>query len=215
MGAKICESGFDLVYWEGMGQVMQRFPHMYCVWTTKQMCGVCGCNEHLSCFDLSVENVCPAFGCGQRGEPVEHVVVCNDPGQMEIFPCPVNEMILWMDENKTDPEIAELTEAHLEACGYRVMSDLVNTNAPTSYSLLAHHQDCLGWQHFTEGQFVLLFIQVQRGHLSTSDFWKPAESLVGGLMEQLFAKHTGNGPIAMLKFAFATLVDGQLPSSNR
>lgn len=89
-GARIQDADFDLVYWEGVGRVMKRYPKMYRVWATKQTAGVCGCNEHLSKFDEKVENVCPA--CGTIGESVAHVAICDDPGRKEMFLGSVDEL---------------------------------------------------------------------------------------------------------------------------
>ena len=70
--------------------MMRKFPRLYRVWATKQVCGVCGCNEHMSRFDPSVKNVCPA--CGQQGESVAHVAICNNPGRKEMFLSSVDDV---------------------------------------------------------------------------------------------------------------------------
>ena len=99
------------------------------------MCGVCDCNEHMSRFDPSVENVCPA--CGQPGHSVGHVVICNEPGRKEMFLSSVDDIVRWMESSETDPEVTELVEVYLRAQGSRTIPDLVDKNASVSYSLLA------------------------------------------------------------------------------
>ena len=99
------------------------------------MCGVCGCNEHMSRFDPSVKNVCPA--CGKQGESVAHVAGCNDQGREEMSLSSVDDVVRWMESSETDPKVAELKEAHIRARGSCTMSDLLGENTPVPYSLLA------------------------------------------------------------------------------
>ena len=180
-GARIQDADFDLVYWEGMGRVMKRYPKMYRVWATKQTAGVCGCNEHLSKFDKKVKNVCPS--CGVIGESVAHVAICDDPGRKELFLGSVDELTEWMTKSKTEPTMAKIIELYLRARGSRKMSDCVSGSPSSWHTLLAKYQDRLGWQNFIEGRFVSIFVQIQRRHLETSESWNTAESWATGLME--------------------------------
>ena len=89
-GCKINREDFDLVYWEGLGRTMRKYPKMYRTWITKQICGVCGCNEHLSRFKTKVADVFPT--CGKRGESVAHITVCADKDRTALYVSSVEDL---------------------------------------------------------------------------------------------------------------------------
>ena len=182
-GCKIRKEDFDLVYWEGLGRTMRRYPKMYRTWITKQMCGVCGCNEHMSRYRKAVSNICPA--CGKRGESVAHITVCKNKDRTSLYNSSVDDLNRWMSTNETDPTLHRIVVAYLRGRGSKDFSDLTNAQDHSKYHLLAEYQDRLGWQNFIEGRFTSYLVHIQREYLRASSTWRTAESWASGLMDQL------------------------------
>jgi hypothetical protein len=43
----VCREDYSLIWWDGLGAVMARYPKIYCVWLTKHVSGFCGNNVQL------------------------------------------------------------------------------------------------------------------------------------------------------------------------
>jgi hypothetical protein len=77
-GGVVSKENFPFVYWESMEHVMKLFPEMFCVWVTKHVSHFQGTNQHLSCIDKLVQNVCPSCKCHDKS--TSHITRCHDPG---------------------------------------------------------------------------------------------------------------------------------------
>ena len=68
---------FDLIYWKGMGKVMNScFNSSFATFYTKHLIRCCGVRHHLHYLDNSVPNTCPCCGC--EDETTAHILVCPD-----------------------------------------------------------------------------------------------------------------------------------------
>ena len=177
------EAHFDLIYWEGMGKAMNMFPIMFRRWITKHVSGCCGVNEHLSKYTPGLVNECLA--CGALHETTAHITVCDDPERSRLYKSSVDDIVTWMQKNKTAPLLAQLIEDYLLARGSKTMDQIAPENIGSDYKIFVKYHDILGWQNFIEGRFLTYMVQIQREYLADQDTFRTAESWARGLIEQL------------------------------
>ena len=95
------------------------------------MCGVCGCNEHLSRFKTKVANVCPA--CGKRGESVAHITACTNKDRTALYTSSVEDLNQWMSANETDPTLHRIIVDYLKGRGSKEFRDLTYPQDHSKY----------------------------------------------------------------------------------
>ena len=124
---------FNMVYWEGMGKVMNLFLEMFRVWVTKQVSHFNGTNPQLAWMDCTrmIRNVCPNCGC--RDELPSHITRCQDPGRLTVFKESVDSIVAWMEDQQTGPDLVRVIQSYLIARGTK-----------TSVSLIPHFHNHLG-----------------------------------------------------------------------
>ena len=68
---------FDLIYWEGIKNVMNtHFNSFFAIFYTKHAVGCCSVRHHLHNIDASIPNVCPCCNCPDKSTSC--VLLCND-----------------------------------------------------------------------------------------------------------------------------------------
>ena len=153
------------------------------VFLAKHVSGCCGVNAYLSHWDESVENVCNS--CKGPNEDIYHITTCPNKDRTAFFQSCVDDVVKWMKKARSDPVIACLIESYL--CNRDALS--MHTGARpfigSKYALLIKYHNELGWQNFTEGRFVTLYVELQREYIQGIDTYQMAESWAVGLMEQL------------------------------
>ena len=87
------KADFNMVYWEGMGKVMNLLSETFCIWVTKQVSHFNGTTRQLARMDHTrkIKNVCPNCGC--RDESPSHITCCQDPGCSSVFEESVNSIV--------------------------------------------------------------------------------------------------------------------------
>jgi hypothetical protein len=108
----ILEGNFHLVWWEGLGTAMSRYPKMYRVWLTKQVSKFCGNNVQL--YHRSGGEHCPKCEfCGTADEYTSHIYRCRDPGRDKMFCISLKELCSWLIETLGKHTIAGTIETYL------------------------------------------------------------------------------------------------------
>ena len=159
---------FDLIYWDCMPSVLQRFPREFRTWLSKHVSGCCGVNRFLSKWDKKVKNICPS--CKRPNETVLHITKCTDPGRSKLFDENVDELRVWLSRHDTPPELTHLLISYLLHRGTKPMSSFLSSNS--IYTAMATAHDRLGWRSFLEGHITKVLVQIMHDHLlnSTSRF---------------------------------------------
>ncbi len=134
---------FHLVWWEGLGAAMSRYPKMYRVWLTKHVSDFCGNNVQL--YHRSGGNHSPKCKfCETADEYTSHICRCRDPGQDKMFRTLLKELCSWLIETLGEHSVAGTIETYLLSRGEVLMADCIHG---TSQDLIeaAAETDRLGW----------------------------------------------------------------------
>ena len=133
---------------------------MFRVFVTKQTSNFCGTNCQLSCFDDSVENVCPS--CGKEDKSSEHITItrCRYPRRRAMWRTLVQELVLWVGATTPDLVLCDIIERFLTGQGKVAMTDCLELNTSETQKILAHIHDKLGWNDFVEGRTCKFFLEV-------------------------------------------------------
>ena len=74
----LADHDFNLIWWDGIGAVMHRYPKMFRIWVTKQVSDSGGTKHELSKMDDTVVDECP--NCQHAPETSKHMTRCHaDP----------------------------------------------------------------------------------------------------------------------------------------
>ena len=106
---------FDMIYWDGLGRAMLRYPQMFRAWVTKHVSGSCGTNMQLSRTNHTITNQCPC--CNHPDESTVHITRCLDEGRHTMFRQSLEILLNWMDTSGADPDLRECLEQYLLSKG--------------------------------------------------------------------------------------------------
>ena len=155
---------FDLIYWDCMPGVLQRFPREFRTWLSKHVSECCGVNRFLSKWDKTVKNICPC--CKRPNETVLHITKCTDPGRTKLFNKNVDELCVWRSKHDTPPELTHLIISYLLHRSTKPMSSFLSSYSINTAMAMAH--DRLGWCSFLEGRISKILVQAMHDHLLNS-----------------------------------------------
>jgi hypothetical protein len=145
----IWSEDFHLVWWDGLGTAMSRYPKMYRVWLTKHVSDFCGNNVQLYYWSKGTHSPkCKC--CGIMDEYTINICRCFDPGHNEMFRILVGELTSWLIETLGKHSIALMVEMYLLARGEAKMSSCVH-GANAGLVTLSVQINRLGWDSFLEG----------------------------------------------------------------
>ena len=191
LGSRIRSDQYDKIYWEGMDQAMKSYPRKFRNWVTKQASGMCGCTSARAKWDKDVEDKCPS--CGEKGDTSTHVTRCQDPGRKQLLKDSINQIATWMDDNNTEPHLADMIKSYMAGGGKEPM---VNIARRMHRDLPAHYADCrlermaliqdrLGWDNLVEGRIPMIYVEHQRMHLASIKTTMTAKRWAKGLITRL------------------------------
>ena len=146
---------FNLIWWDGIGAVMHRYPKMFRNWVTKQVSGSCGTNHELSKMDDTVIDECP--NCQHVPETSKHMTRCRHDGRRNLFLESASLVLDCLAEAQPEPELIDMLDVYMSAQGDRTLSDCL-ISKHSKYALLAEVQDRLGWDNFVEGRISTLWL---------------------------------------------------------
>jgi hypothetical protein len=144
---KVLDGHFELIYWDGMGKVMNEFPKTFQDWVTRHISDFNGCHRYLSRY-TDVENKCPV--CGAENEDTSHITRCPDPTRTALYNEDVSTVKTWLLNNHTPTKLANLISNYLLQRGSILMSSLISPSS--QYSSFADTQDCLGFDNLLVGR---------------------------------------------------------------
>jgi hypothetical protein len=153
---KIMMDDFDLVYWDGMGKVMDEFPKTFQDWVTRHISNFNGCNCYLAHF-TSTDNVCNS--CGKENEDTAQVTCCRHPIRTQLYNEDVFHLTSWLLSNHTPQDLTALITEYLLSRGELLMTSFLDRSSP--YYSLAETQDRLGFDNLIiVGRIPKLLVQL-------------------------------------------------------
>ena len=103
-------------------------------------------------------NRCPNCKC--INESTSHITRCPDAGRRDIFKELVKELLKWMKNEQTEPELLKLICDYFNHHGKNTMQSLLHLHSPKSqYRMAAMIYDKLGWDNFLEGRIAPMWVE--------------------------------------------------------
>jgi hypothetical protein len=140
---------FHLIWWEGLGAVMARYPKMYRVWLTKHVSEFCGNNVQLYYWSQGV-HLPKCESCGTYEEYMTHIGRCRDPGWDQMSRVLVAELREWLATTLGELLVSSTVESYLLSRGEVTMVSCLHGNC-NDLRHVAECSDCLGWDSLVEG----------------------------------------------------------------
>ena len=153
----VAKQDFNLVWWDGVGKTMHKYPQMFHNWVTKQTSGCCGSNHELAKWDATVIDTCP--NCHAIPEMSKHMTVCTHNRRQELFLQSVASILDCVSDAQSDPVLLDILDEYLSAQGSKSMSHYIH-HPHSPCGLLVDVQDCLGWENFVGGWIFTLWLEV-------------------------------------------------------
>ena len=155
---------FDLVYWEGLNEVLQTKPDMFGIWLAKQSIGVYATRRNTARIDGHDDNVCPNCMC--ELERSDHLNRCTDIGRTVLFESSVSRLESWLNtRGRTVSDMAFWVIAILrlrgEAEGIRLEMMPANARA------VVEDIFAIGWVEFLHGKIPRSLVTLQQNHCDT------------------------------------------------
>jgi hypothetical protein len=126
---------FDEVDWPQVHRTLTKeVPRLFQVWACKQVMNIAATNKNLHqrhCNGWS--NKCPC--CTIHEETAEHVLLCPEKGQVEVFMESLLALERWLNKVDTDPNLADSIVKYVQRRGTVSMEDIVQEE-PSSSRLL-------------------------------------------------------------------------------
>ncbi len=176
---------FDTVAWEDIRCVLDKRPRMYQLWYGKQCSGFCGTGTRVKRYDREASDKCP--NCGKL-EDATHLTQCSDKLRRQILQDSITEIVDWMVENDTHPELIHWLPTFLSKQGRVKWVDLVHPSGIKMAQCMrqvGNSQDRIGYRHFTEGKLSLELRKFQAEHLSRVDAHCTIDRWMKGMIDSL------------------------------
>jgi hypothetical protein len=141
---------FHLIWWDGLGAAMARYPKMYKVWLTKHVSDCGGTNSQLYYWSGGEHSRKCKF-CGTADEYSSHICHCQDSGWDRMLCILVKELVFWLKETLAKCFIVKTIEMYLLSCSKVPMLDCVHGSSH-NIVMAAAASNCLGYGNFLEGR---------------------------------------------------------------
>ena len=80
-------------------------------------------------------------------ETAEHVILCPEEGQVEVFMQSLLALEQWLNNVDTDPELADCIVEYVQRGGQESMDEIVQ-EVPGRLNAMGQSQDKIGWRRF-------------------------------------------------------------------
>ncbi len=116
---------FDKVDWPQVHWTLnEEVPRLFQVWVSKQVMNLAATNKNLlRRHHDGWSNKCPC--CTIQVETAEHVILCPEEGQVEVFMQLLLFLERWLHEVDTDPELADCIVEYVQGRGQVLMEEIV------------------------------------------------------------------------------------------
>ena len=146
-----------LVDWELRRKGLSNLPLHRSRWYSKFTSGFCGTGKMLKRYAFQDHSNCPR--CNEPSEGTSHVLQCKHSSAEEHRTKSVEELMIWMDKSKVDPEISYVTRTIIMSwCEQRpIHTPQGNSTIDQAF----RQQSLIGWKNFVEGFWSKKFTEVQ------------------------------------------------------
>ena len=127
---------------------------------------------------------CPC--CTEEVETASHILHCNESGRVEALLATADELSTWLDEEGTDPDIADCIVEYVKGRGGKTMADLLEElDLPPEFDKVAESQDAIGWQRTLEGMISKEFSRLQQHYWAEAGIQASIDTWASGLVTRL------------------------------
>jgi hypothetical protein len=117
-------------------------------------------------------------------ETAEHVILCPEEGQVEVFMQSLLALEQWLHDVDTDPEIVDCIVEYLQRRGQESMDEIVQ-EAPGRLDAMGQSQDKIGWRRFLEGMILKEITGIQQQYYALNGSKMSLENWSSGLITRL------------------------------
>jgi hypothetical protein len=134
---------FDEVDWPQVHRMLTKeVPRPFQVWTCKQVMNIAATNKNLpQRHHDGRSNKCPC--CTIHEETAEHVLLCPEEGQVEVFMQSSLALEWWLNKVDTDLDLADSILKYVQQQGTVLMEDIVQ-EAPSRFQVVGKPLDKIG-----------------------------------------------------------------------
>jgi hypothetical protein len=115
----------NLIWWDGLGAAMARYPKMYKIWLTKHVSDCGGTNVQLYYWSGGVHSPKCEF-CGTADDYSSHICRCQDPGWDRMFCISMKKLVSWLKETLAKCFVLTTIEMYLLSHGKVPMSECIH-----------------------------------------------------------------------------------------
>jgi hypothetical protein len=145
--SRVFTDAFDEVDWLQVHRTSNNeVPRLFQVWACKQVMNLAATNKNL-CWQHrdGWSNKCPC--CRIHVETAEHVILCPEEGQVEVFMQSLLALEQWLNNVDTDPELSDCIVEYVQRGGQESMDEIVQ-EVPGRLNAMGQSQDKIGWRRF-------------------------------------------------------------------
>jgi hypothetical protein len=127
-------------------------------------------------------NKCPC--CTIHIETAEHVILCPEEGQVEVFMQPLLALEWWLHDVDMDPELADCIVEYVQRRGQESMDETLQ-EVPGRLNAMGQSQDKVGWRRFLEGMILKEITGIQQQYYALNGSKMSLEKWSSGLITRL------------------------------
>jgi hypothetical protein len=171
------------VDWQATGQAMKAVSIARRHWVSKHSSGHCGTSKMMKRWHQRTSDLCPR--CNTEVEDATHVWLCQEPRASTVWVQSINNLRVWLQNQKTDPGIINVLCAKLLAwqSGSTETISVANVDGLREVVL---KQDEIGWQSLLEGRPALGWSEVQGRFLQRINSRKSGLRWLTALIQKLW-----------------------------
>jgi hypothetical protein len=117
-------------------------------------------------------------------ETAEHVLLCPEEGQVEVFMQSLMALEWWLNKVDNDPDLADSIVERIQRQGSVLMEDIVQ-EALSRFHAVGISQDKIGWRRFLEGMISKEITGIQQQYCALNGMQMSLEKWSSGLITRL------------------------------
>ncbi len=117
-------------------------------------------------------------------ETAEHVILCPEEGQVEVFMQSLQALEQWLHDVDMDPELVDCIVEYVQRWGQESMEETVQ-EMPRRFNVMGQSQDRIGWRKFLEGMISKEITGIQQQYYALNGSKMSLEKWSSGLITRL------------------------------
>ena len=156
---KFGQGTYSDIDWKATGKAMANVAISRRHWVAKHSSGFCGTSKMMFRWKKRATDRCPR--CLHEVEDASHVWKCQDPRALKVWTQAIENLELWMQQQRTHPEIIHIICAKLLAW-QSGSTEEIPIGTFHDLPAVVQKQDEIGWQSLLEGRPSLGWSEVQQ-----------------------------------------------------